>query len=168
MLRLPFLHRVALAVVIGAALHGVALAQPRRRVFALEGDGSILMFLGCLATIAERKPDAKDFPEAPPEALVPGRGDALMGEAAVEEGIAGTPHLYFAFDREVRAARAYCDVGEALLEVYPAIVRKRMQEAWTEEERAQQSENTSFSTGNRLSVLGTLRGRQSSREFADW
>jgi thiamine pyrophosphate-dependent acetolactate synthase large subunit-like protein len=31
---------------------GVALAQPQRRVFALEGDGSILMHLGSLATIA--------------------------------------------------------------------------------------------------------------------
>ena len=35
---------------------GVALAQPARRVFALEGDGSILMQLGCLATIATLKP----------------------------------------------------------------------------------------------------------------
>ena len=31
---------------------GVALAQPQRGVLALEGDGSILMALGCLATIA--------------------------------------------------------------------------------------------------------------------
>jgi thiamine pyrophosphate-dependent acetolactate synthase large subunit-like protein len=35
---------------------GVALAQPRRRVIGLEGDGSILMQLGCLATIAHLKP----------------------------------------------------------------------------------------------------------------
>jgi thiamine pyrophosphate-dependent acetolactate synthase large subunit-like protein len=34
--------------------HGVALAQPQRRVFALEGDGSILMQLGSLATVASR------------------------------------------------------------------------------------------------------------------
>lgn len=33
---------------------GLALAQPQRRVIAIEGDGSILMQLGCLATIAER------------------------------------------------------------------------------------------------------------------
>ena len=31
---------------------GVALAQPKRRVVAIEGDGSILMQLGCLGTIA--------------------------------------------------------------------------------------------------------------------
>jgi len=35
---------------------GVAIAQPERGVIALEGDGSILMGLGCLATIAKVKP----------------------------------------------------------------------------------------------------------------
>jgi thiamine pyrophosphate-dependent acetolactate synthase large subunit-like protein len=35
---------------------GVALAQPERRVFALEGDGSLLMQMGCLSTIAMLKP----------------------------------------------------------------------------------------------------------------
>ncbi|PWE79638.1 hypothetical protein XF30_25610 [Bradyrhizobium sp. SUTN9-2] len=35
---------------------GVALAQPDRRVFALEGDGSLLMQLGAISTIAALKP----------------------------------------------------------------------------------------------------------------
>jgi thiamine pyrophosphate-dependent acetolactate synthase large subunit-like protein len=35
---------------------GVAIAQPERGVIAIEGDGSILMSLGCLATIATVKP----------------------------------------------------------------------------------------------------------------
>ena len=35
---------------------GVALAQPQRKVFALEGDGSILMQLGALATVAMLRP----------------------------------------------------------------------------------------------------------------
>ncbi|HEX3440748.1 MAG TPA: thiamine pyrophosphate-dependent enzyme [Pseudolabrys sp.] len=35
---------------------GVAIAQPQRHVIALEGDGSLLMQLGCLATVALRKP----------------------------------------------------------------------------------------------------------------
>ncbi|MBR0710394.1 thiamine pyrophosphate-dependent enzyme [Bradyrhizobium liaoningense] len=35
---------------------GVALAQPDRPVFALEGDGSLLMQLGALSTIAALKP----------------------------------------------------------------------------------------------------------------
>jgi thiamine pyrophosphate-dependent acetolactate synthase large subunit-like protein len=35
---------------------GVAIAQPERRVFALEGDGSLLMQMGCLSTIATQAP----------------------------------------------------------------------------------------------------------------
>ncbi len=35
---------------------GLALAQPKRHVVAIEGDGSLLMQLGCLATIATQKP----------------------------------------------------------------------------------------------------------------
>ncbi|MDE2005863.1 MAG: hypothetical protein KGI51_04790 [Rhodospirillales bacterium] len=35
---------------------GVALAQPARRVIALEGDGSVLMQLGALSTIASVRP----------------------------------------------------------------------------------------------------------------
>jgi thiamine pyrophosphate-dependent acetolactate synthase large subunit-like protein len=35
---------------------GVAIAQPQRHVFALEGDGSLLMQLGCLATVAMQAP----------------------------------------------------------------------------------------------------------------
>src|SRR5450631_645236 len=46
------LGSMGLAVPIGM---GVALAQPRRKVIALEGDGSILMQLGSLATIAGRR-----------------------------------------------------------------------------------------------------------------
>src|ERR1700760_4350187 len=34
---------------------GVAIAQPARKVFALEGDGSVLMQLGSLSTVAARK-----------------------------------------------------------------------------------------------------------------
>jgi thiamine pyrophosphate-dependent acetolactate synthase large subunit-like protein len=35
---------------------GVAIAQPERGVIALEGDGSILMSLGCLTTVGTVKP----------------------------------------------------------------------------------------------------------------
>jgi thiamine pyrophosphate-dependent acetolactate synthase large subunit-like protein len=35
---------------------GVAIAQPKRHVVALEGDGSLLMMLGCLSTVAARAP----------------------------------------------------------------------------------------------------------------
>jgi thiamine pyrophosphate-dependent acetolactate synthase large subunit-like protein len=47
------LGSMGLTVPIGL---GVAIAQPKRHVVALEGDGSILMQLGCLATVAMRAP----------------------------------------------------------------------------------------------------------------
>lgn len=40
----------------GSIALGVALAQPERKVFALDGDGSILMQLGSLGTIATVNP----------------------------------------------------------------------------------------------------------------
>ncbi len=36
---------------------GIALAQPSRTVLVLDGDGSLLMQLGCLATVAGAKPE---------------------------------------------------------------------------------------------------------------
>jgi len=47
------LGSMGLAVPIGL---GVALAQPARRVFVLEGDGSLLMQLGALGTVAAAAP----------------------------------------------------------------------------------------------------------------
>ena len=47
------LGSMGLAVPIGL---GIALAQPHRPVFALEGDGSLLMQLGCLATVNSLQP----------------------------------------------------------------------------------------------------------------
>jgi thiamine pyrophosphate-dependent acetolactate synthase large subunit-like protein len=35
---------------------GIAMAQPGRRVVVLDGDGSMLMSLGCLATVAAYRP----------------------------------------------------------------------------------------------------------------
>jgi thiamine pyrophosphate-dependent acetolactate synthase large subunit-like protein len=47
------LGSMGLAVPIGL---GVALAQPARRTFVLEGDGSLLMQLGSLGTVAHAAP----------------------------------------------------------------------------------------------------------------
>jgi thiamine pyrophosphate-dependent acetolactate synthase large subunit-like protein len=47
------LGSMGLAVPIGL---GVALAQPERRTFVLEGDGSLLMQLGTLGTVATTAP----------------------------------------------------------------------------------------------------------------
>src|SRR5690625_2577909 len=43
----------------GSIALGVSVAQPQRRVYALEGDGSLLMQLGTLGTIAAA--DAKNL-----------------------------------------------------------------------------------------------------------
>src|SRR5690606_5123590 len=45
----------SMGITIPIAL-GVAMAQPNRGVIALEGDGSLLMSLGCLATIGMLQP----------------------------------------------------------------------------------------------------------------
>jgi len=47
------LGSMGMAVPIGL---GVALAQPERRVFVLDGDGSLLMNLNCLPTVAQVAP----------------------------------------------------------------------------------------------------------------
>ena len=47
------LGSMGLAIPIGL---GVALAQPQRRTFVLEGDGSLLMHLGSLGTVAASAP----------------------------------------------------------------------------------------------------------------
>jgi coproporphyrinogen III oxidase len=53
------------------------------------------------------------------------------------------------------------DVGSAFLDVYPRIVRARMQEAWTEEERAQQLETRGlYVEFNLLYDKGTMFGLQ--------
>ncbi len=53
------LGSMGLAIPIGL---GVALAQPRRKVFVLEGDGSLLMQMGCLSTVAAQV--ARERPQA--------------------------------------------------------------------------------------------------------
>lgn len=53
------------------------------------------------------------------------------------------------------------DVGSAFLDVYPRIVRARMQEAWTDEERAQQLETRGlYVEFNLLYDKGTMFGLQ--------
>jgi thiamine pyrophosphate-dependent acetolactate synthase large subunit-like protein len=69
---------------------GLAVAQPRRPVLALTGDGEMLMGIGSLATIAQRRPnnlsivvlDNGHYGETGMQASHTGKGVALEGIAA--------------------------------------------------------------------------------------
>jgi thiamine pyrophosphate-dependent acetolactate synthase large subunit-like protein len=97
---------------------GVALAQPQRRVFALEGDGSLLMQLGALATIANRAPRnltiivwdnaMYQITGAQPTATA---GKADLVEMARAAGIAQSAWASDAADFERMIARALSEDG---------------------------------------------------------
>jgi sulfopyruvate decarboxylase subunit beta len=76
---------------------GLALGRPNRRVIVLDGDGSLLMNLGSLATIADTAP--KNFfhfvcengtYEANGDHPIPGRGRLSFAGMAREAGYAAT------------------------------------------------------------------------------
>jgi thiamine pyrophosphate-dependent acetolactate synthase large subunit-like protein len=124
---------------------GVALAQPERGVIALEGDGSILMALGCLATIGSLKPrnltiiimDNGLYQITGKQPTATSRSTDIVAVArgagiAASEWVRDEAH----FDELVR--RGFCDGGPVLLAVKiddqpgtgqpprdPALVRNR-------------------------------------------
>ncbi|MEK6592026.1 MAG: thiamine pyrophosphate-dependent enzyme [Pseudomonadota bacterium] len=89
----------------GAAMIGLglALAQPKRRVLVITGDGEMLMGLGSLATIAVEKPknlaiivlDNQHYGETGMQQAHTGRGVDLAGIAKAA-GFAATGTLYTA------------------------------------------------------------------------
>ena len=89
----------------GAAMVGLglALAQPRRRVLVLTGDGEMLMGLGSLATIAVEKPrnlaivvlDNQHYGETGMQQAHTGRGVDLAGMAKAA-GFAASGTVYTA------------------------------------------------------------------------
>ena len=84
---------------------GVAIAQPGRKVFALEGDGSLLMQMGCLATVAARRP-------ANLAILILDNGSyRITGGQGTPGEVAGTD--YVAVARAVGLARATWAADEA-------------------------------------------------------
>jgi thiamine pyrophosphate-dependent acetolactate synthase large subunit-like protein len=102
---------------------GVALAQPDRGVIALEGDGSILMGLGCLATIGNLQPrnltiviwDNGLYQITGKQPTATGTTDIV----AVARG-AGIPHCAWVRDEahfETLIDRRFADGGPLLLAV---------------------------------------------------
>ncbi len=81
---------------------GVAIAQPNRKVIALEGDGSLLMMLGCLTTVGARQPEnliivvmdngAYEITGGQPTATTQGTDLAAIARAA------GIPQSHWAAD----------------------------------------------------------------------
>ncbi len=73
---------------------GLALARPERKVIVLDGDGSLLMNLGSLVTIADLAPPnlihvvlENGLWELPGSIPIPGRGKASLSEMARAAGI---------------------------------------------------------------------------------
>ncbi|MBM3396973.1 MAG: aldehyde dehydrogenase, partial [Betaproteobacteria bacterium] len=99
------------AVMVGL---GVALAQPKRRVLVITGDGEMLMGLGSLATIAVEKPanlsivvlDNEYYAETGMQVTHTGRGVDLVGIARAA-GFEHTQQVNTAAELEALAVAAY-------------------------------------------------------------
>ena len=108
---------------------GVAIAQPARKVIALEGDGSLLMMLGCLTTVGARQPanliivvmdnGAYEITGGQPTATTQGTDLAAIARAA------GIPQSHWAADE------AHFDslIDQALSTPGPHLIAARLTQA---------------------------------------
>ena len=104
----------------GAAMVGLglALAQPKRRVLVITGDGEMLMGLGALATIAAEKPfnlaiavlDNAHYGETGMQATHTGRGVDLAG-IALAAGFADASTIRTEQEIEVLAPKLFAARG---------------------------------------------------------
>ncbi len=114
----------------GAAMIGLglALAQPKRRVLVLTGDGEMLMGLGSLATIGAARPpnlsvaviDNERYAETGMQASHTGRGVDLAGMARAA-GLAAPPPVRTDTELDEVATRIYREPGPcfAVVKVAP-------------------------------------------------
>jgi sulfopyruvate decarboxylase subunit beta len=106
---------------------GIALAKPERRVVVIDGDGSILMNLGSLVTIANQKPNLVHFVfengiyETTGGQPVPGEGTFDLARMASGAGYA---HMYDLEDEEGLEPQ----IAEAMATSGPTFVRLRVTE----------------------------------------
>src|SRR5439155_4646127 len=105
---------------------GIALAQPDRRVIVLDGDGSLLMNLGSLVTVANARPKnlvhcvfENGIYEVTGGQPVPGEG--TFSFAAIAKG-AGYPNAYELTDETTLAAQ----LDEALSKPGPTFITVRV------------------------------------------
>lgn len=117
---------------------GLALAQPRRRVIVVTGDGEMLMGLGSLATIGAQQPDNLSivvmdnelYAETGMQETHTARGVSLSGMAkAASFAVAETVYTQAELDRGIDAL--YDQRGPVLLDIkvsdkrYPMSIRMR-------------------------------------------
>jgi phosphonopyruvate decarboxylase len=106
---------------------GLALALPERKVVVLDGDGSLLMNLGSLVTIANQKPNLIHFVfengvyETTGSQPVPGEGTLDFARMAAGAGYA---HVYDLDDE----ASLEPQIAEAMATTGPTFVRLRVTE----------------------------------------
>jgi thiamine pyrophosphate-dependent acetolactate synthase large subunit-like protein len=117
---------------------GLALAQPKRRVIVITGDGEMLMGLGSLATIGARKPpnlsivviDNELYSETGMQPTHTAHGVDLAGMAkAADFAVADTVHTEAELTRSIDAL--YGTQGPAFIDIkvsnkrYPMSIRMR-------------------------------------------
>lgn len=103
---------------------GLALGRPDRRVIVLDGDGSLLMQLGSLVTIASRKPRnffhfvfANGFYESSGNQPVPGQGLSRLPEMALAAGYRSACRISDAAELDRRLPVLLASEGPALVEL---------------------------------------------------
>lgn len=136
---------------------GIALAQPQRRVYCLNGDGSMLMSLGSLVTIAQCR--AKNLTvfvaqnntyEVTGNQNVPGAGAVDFAEIALA---CGFPHA-FQFD----AADEYAQQLDMLLQLQgPVLVSVRIEPGEEPPPNRRQTEESLYLRGSLADAAHKLR-----------
>jgi thiamine pyrophosphate-dependent acetolactate synthase large subunit-like protein len=118
---------IGLPMLLMIGYRGIALAHPDRRVIVLDGDGSILMNLGSLVTIAHQQPDLvhvvfeNGVYETTGGQPVPGVGTFDLAKIAAG---AGYPHVYDLADE----AHLDDSIAEAFAQRGPTFIRLRVEQ----------------------------------------
>lgn len=123
---------------------GIALAQPEKKVIVLDGDGSLLMNLGALVTIANARPSnfvhcvfENGIYEITGGQPVPGEG--TLNFATIARG-AGYPNVYELNDEATFEAQ----LDEALSKPGPTFVMLRVTPVGGEGDRPRRNTKNSF------------------------
>lgn len=108
----------------GASSLGLALAQPERRVIVLDGDGSLLMQLGSLATVAGAAPPnythllfANGVYQTSGSQAIPARGGIDFAGMAAAAGYANTTRIETLEEFRIRLPELLAATGPVFAEL---------------------------------------------------